>query len=1604
MKRFLSILMATMFFISVFSAVDLSAYAAEISDAISKAEPASLNDEDDFDNRLLDMLSQYKVENGYSKIIFDADANTVQKDGEEAVHLDDYDIDYDKIDTPQDLMKACPVFKNMGMLYSGNSQDSKEVAPQVDYEDGKVIFTNAYQSKRLIVQTANNKLSNNYGAVQSIHNGNGYHVLQFDTQADAKAAKEKLEKNKNVEYVVCDEVVKTNAISERDGAKLIQSDRYIEYLNKNNKKTSVTVAVLDTGVDTTHSDLKNRLLTGYNAYTKKTNVKDGHGHGTHVAGIVADNTPSTVKILPVKVLNDDGTGTDLAIKAGIDYAVKKKVKVINLSLGGNCTSASCPIKKGIDAAIKAGVTVVAAAGNDTCDTKNACPAYIGSCITVASCYYDANSVSNFSNYGSAVDVTAPGEDILSCAPGNSYQYMSGTSMAAPFASAAAALLIMNNPALKPADVEKNMKSTCADMMLKGHDKYSGAGVLNFGILLGDKYTADSISTTDNTLTFEYFSKATPMAAWATIYNSEDAEGRLPLTDRSFTSSSSNPSVAVFDGRYIVAKGSGSCTITLALPNGAKDTLKVKATKKEVWIDYASSGYAGGKGTKSSPYQIKTAAQLAKFAKDVRTGKTFKGKYFKLMNDVDLKGKMWISASCIKKESDYSNSWTYLDDFQGNFDGGNHKIKNMTVFDLKPTASWGENNTVNGWWYKENSGFIGNCSNATIKNLGIENGYNVNKGGGLLVDDVYQGTKISNCYTSGFTVGDGLAGGVLNYGIEISNCYSSATVLGSGLIGHLYSSKQTGDVKIRNSFFCGELLSSDGNSTPGNFTSNIYAKKGYDHMKVTNCFSAAVSPDDLGFANLEEYASISNCYYRNTNQYGIKSKKKGSVHIKAKSASFFKKKSNYTNTKTWNSKYKWDFKNTWAINSSVNNGYPYLKKNKPNKVTQKKTGTWVDYAASKFASGKGTKSSPYVIETAPQLARLAKIYRFGGGENKYFKITKNIDLSAHTWHPIGAGHNMNYAEDGNDSIYRYYKMRFMGNIDGTSKTITGLKVPSTGEYSGFVTKLSKGTIKNLNFKNADVSGSDYVGIVSGINSQSANIVNCSVSGKVSGKNYVGTITGINNSPSNIFGCKSSATVSGSEYGGGITASNYGFIERTSFSGSFGAQCEGAYAICHDNDGVIKNCYSTSFSKYLTQTNKSGEIVNSYLAGESCLLYNYSLHNRDIKTVKVEDLKKKSTFTNWDFEKIWSMDSKTNKGYPTLKKANFSEIKYPKEKWKAAKTFAGGKGKKSDPYLISNASQLAILRDRSDEYDGKYFRIIRNINLDGKIWDDNDYFTLPVIKIHIDGNNKTVSNMTNKNSTGLFPIASQGTIKNLNVKNVKGTSACGIISTNMGNVTNCTVTGTLRSNSDVGGICQENFGTVEKCSVQATLVGSSNVGGIVGYNCGPVKNCYTSGRCQGYNTGAIVANNHLYSGGSVTNSYSVMTNISAEEVASESGFTNVYLLGWEKDNCTSAMLKKKDTYKGFDFSRVWTISSNKNNGYPTLRGVTSRKISYVLNGGKATSAMEYSYVPGVERTLKKPTRKNYVFVGWYKEKSCKTKVTKIGSKDVGDVKYYAKWKKK
>ncbi|MFR5876269.1 MAG: S8 family serine peptidase [Eubacterium sp.] len=1658
MRKILSVALSVLF---IFSGMPLTVF-------------AKAADSGNFDSELVDLLGEYYEGGYFAEMVIDVNNNTFTVDGGENIDLSDYDIDYSSVESSEYVMPAVPVLDAAGLnasldeetgeisvagdsvsgTYSFdesldenddiistengvqtvetengvetrnvayfNEQQAKEFNLESKYDDGKIIITNPYQTKRIVVQTKNSTaLKNTYGAIKAINDDSGYYVLQFDSQEDTKAALSKLKNTANVDYAVCDEVVKVNALSDRTGAKTMQSDRYKTYLKNNKKTTAVKVAVLDTGVATNHSFLKSRLLTGYNAYTKKTNVADGNGHGTHVAGIVADNTPSNVKILPVKVMQDDGTGTDLAIKAGIDYAVKQKVNVINMSLGGTCTGPDCPINVAVKAAIKAGVTVVVAAGNDTRNTNEYCPAGITECITVSSADANGSSISNYSNYGSAVDLTAPGENILSCSIDGDYQYLSGTSMAAPFAAAAAAMVIINSPSIKPAKVEETLKSYCADMLLKGWDKYSGAGIINFGIPLGDTNTAQYLGIGVGAINYQYFSKCSPYLTSIWVAES-DCVDSSPVVDRSVTASSTNINVAYFDGRYIIPKGTGTCTVTIALPNGEKSSCNVTVVKKEVWIDYAASSYASGSGTKSSPYQIKTAAQLAKFAKDIRNGKTYKGKYFKLMNDIDLKGKLWITASCFTRSSSYLGTNFDESYFMGNFDGGNHKIKNMHVFDEELHSAWGDASPINSSWYYQNTGFIGDVQGATIKNLGIDNAYCVSEDGGLLVDTVQNSTTISNCYTSGFTAGSGITGLFLNFDNRMSNCYSSATVLQSGISSYLYSSMQDGKgVLLNNVFFCGTQLGKEKVGSSSAFIGSIESCKGYDYTKIYNCFSAAKSPENVGFASSQKYSTISKCYYSNLNTKGLAKSTGGSVSLSAKPDSFFKTKSSYTTASNWNKSYKWDFTNTWAISTSVNDGYPYLKKNKPtNSSSMVKTNTWLDYAAKSFAGGSGTKSSPYLISNAAQLARVAYLYRFGGGKDTYFKLTANIDLSAHKWFPIGAGYDMN-ASYGSDFDVTPQFYSFMGNIDGNGKTITGLTVSSKGVYSAFISKQFNSYVKNLFFKDVNISGGDYTGAVSASASGYAVIFNCSVSGKIIGKNRVGALASIISSTSRIIGSSSNAELSSDNNCGGLVCENEGTIDRCSFSGKYSGSSL-FNALAFENRGTIKNSYAAlPDAEYDFTSFDSGEIMNSYYCSKNSKLFDNCLHGANVRNVTVEDLENKDTFNKFDFDTVWLITESVNDGCPILRKVDsYSSVSIPSEKWKAAASFAGGKGTKENPYLIANAAQLALLRDKYDNYNNKYFRIIRNINLSGKYWSSGYDGLFSMIKIFIDGNNKTISNVAVKDGDGLFPFAldAGGYIKNLNVKNVTGRATGGLCSANFGTISYCTVTGNFSSAndkyspilSDIGGICSSNYGTISRCSVNLIVNGDYNVGGITADNCGKIQNCYVRGTM--ISGDAFAGRCMFYSGGRITNCYSAAKHIkNSGIVISEGGIENIYYLGENSgidanSNCvrTDDEMKKQSTYTGWNFNTVWQIDASKNNGYPTLIIPESKKITYVLNGGTATSSMENDYIPGIERTLQSPTYKYGVFDGWYKEKSFKTKVTKIGSKDSGNVTFYAKWK--
>jgi thermitase len=216
----------------------------------------------------------------------------------------------------------------------------------------------------------------------------------------------------------------------------------------------IIIAILDTGIDQSHEDLKDKLLADNLNFSGSKTVDDRYGHGTHVAGIAAavtDNrlgvagTCPACRLLNVKVLNDNGFGSWDAVAKGIVNAADRGAKVINMSLGGY--SASKTVEEAVNYAWDKGAVLVAAAGNDN-TTSPLYPAAYDNVIAVAATD-NQDQKASFSNYGGWVDIGAPGVSILSTAPdhrnrlwiwGVKYAYGSGTSMATPFVSGVAGLV------------------------------------------------------------------------------------------------------------------------------------------------------------------------------------------------------------------------------------------------------------------------------------------------------------------------------------------------------------------------------------------------------------------------------------------------------------------------------------------------------------------------------------------------------------------------------------------------------------------------------------------------------------------------------------------------------------------------------------------------------------------------------------------------------------------------------------------------------------------------------------------------------------------------------------------------------------------------------------------------------------------------------------------------------------------------------------------------------------------------------------------------------------------------------------------------------------
>ncbi|GGF13951.1 alkaline serine protease [Halobacillus andaensis] len=209
--------------------------------------------------------------------------------------------------------------------------------------------------------------------------------------------------------------------------------------------SSQQIAVVDSGVDYNHPDLDGKTVRGYDFIDYDYNPMDENGHGTHVAGTAAAETnnaqgvagmaPNT-EILAVRALDANGSGSLAAIADSIRYSADQGAEVINLSLGCDCDTQT--LENAVNYAWNQGSVVIAAAGNDGVSTTFEPASYANAIAVGAVDQYDNKA--SFSNYGTWVDVTAPGVDIASTVPNGGYAYMSGTSMASPHVAGLAGLL------------------------------------------------------------------------------------------------------------------------------------------------------------------------------------------------------------------------------------------------------------------------------------------------------------------------------------------------------------------------------------------------------------------------------------------------------------------------------------------------------------------------------------------------------------------------------------------------------------------------------------------------------------------------------------------------------------------------------------------------------------------------------------------------------------------------------------------------------------------------------------------------------------------------------------------------------------------------------------------------------------------------------------------------------------------------------------------------------------------------------------------------------------------------------------------------------------
>ena len=424
---------------------------------------------------------------------------------------------------------------------------------EVEYVNGEVVITNPYSSEALIVETENVDILNTDNLKEINPVVDDIYVVKYNDAKSTKEAYYELCQNSQIINISRDvkvyasdeeaEVSELNNMNSAWGTAFCGMDMYKKYLNYSNNTNTVRVAVLDTGIYSSHevfkgTDYGDRIDYTYahNYISNNTNVTDDNGHGTAVAGVIAEATPNNVKIVPIKVMDDKGRGYLSAVFSGIG-AVYQNVDVINISLGSKISDVSPNNQTMYDSTLRrarnAGVIVCCAAGNSANEGVTAVeyPAASDYAYGVAAIDEDKQRC-DFSNYGSSINYSMPGHNIV--LPGitgqDAYVLTSGTSFASPCLAAAAALVKLEHPDYTFDQVDAELTKNVVDLGNTGKDIYYGKGYVDFNV---DKFAKPV-----------FISAATTMTEWSTYNRIKiSAMDSVNITNYSITNSSNTPSTS-----------------------------------------------------------------------------------------------------------------------------------------------------------------------------------------------------------------------------------------------------------------------------------------------------------------------------------------------------------------------------------------------------------------------------------------------------------------------------------------------------------------------------------------------------------------------------------------------------------------------------------------------------------------------------------------------------------------------------------------------------------------------------------------------------------------------------------------------------------------------------------------------------------------------------------------------------------------------------------------------------------------------------------------------------------------------------------------------------